>query len=148
MTPPLNLAQRAAATDKVLQRYRSKPFSWAGANCIRLAATQARAMGHAVPPVPQFRTAAGAKKALSRRGAGDVAALLDLYFKRLPAPSYALMGDLVMLPGDDESGASGLDAVFIADGMGNLMGWHAAAADDCLCVVKFAHGAMLAAWRL
>ncbi|RKF23382.1 hypothetical protein D6851_02610 [Altericroceibacterium spongiae] len=141
----MDLATRAIATERVLERYRDKPFSWFGANCIRLARMQAQEMGHDVPPVPNFRTALGAKRALKKMGAGSVAGLLDLYFPRLPAPAFGIVGDLAVLRGDEDSG--GLEAVCIVDGYGNLFGWHTIVPDG-LSTIKQAQSAILACWRL
>lgn len=115
----MNLAERAKATEQVLKRF-DKPFSWSGANCIRLARTQAKALGHTVPPVPLFRSALGAKRALQERGFDSVTAMLDHYFARLPAPAFARVGDLITLPAEGDE----LEAVCIADGTGNAFGWH------------------------
>lgn len=138
----LSLAERASATERTLARYRDKPFSWRGANCIRLARAQAKEMGHAVPPVPVFRTALGAKRALAAKGAGSVTELLDKHFARHTAPAFALVGDLCVLSGED-----GLEAVCIADGQGNLFGWHDAKPDG-LSVIKFAQADIRTAWKL
>lgn len=116
----MNLAERARRTEQVLERFRNKPFSWSGANCIRLARAQAAAMGHDVPPVPIFRSALGAQRALAKQGADSVTGLLDLYLPRRPAPAFALLGDLLVGPAADEHG---LEAVGIADGQGNVFGW-------------------------
>ena len=121
--PAMTLAERAARTREVLDRFEEKPFAWSGANCIRLAAAQAKALGHDVPPVPMFRTPLGAKKALAKRGAASVAELLDQFLPRHPAPAFARLGDLVVLP-QDPSLPEGLQAVCIADGQGNVIGWH------------------------
>lgn len=148
----MNLAERAFATERVLARFRDKPFDWAGANCIRLARAQGEALGHALPPVPLFRTALGARRALAKRGAAGVAELLDQYFVRLPAPAFALVGDLVTLPCADEHGGNerggALDAVCISDGRGNLFGWHAETGFARLETIKQAEAHVLAAWRL
>lgn len=138
----LRLDERARRTQRVIERYRDKPFSWAGANCIRLAAAQARAMGHATPAVPHFHTALGAKRALGEMGAATVVDLLDGRFQRLPAAAFMLVGDLCALPGE-----GGMDAVCISDGQGNLFGWHDAAPEG-LSVIKFATADVVAAWRL
>jgi hypothetical protein len=138
----MNLAERAAATSAVIEHFRDKPFDWAAANCIRLAKAQAKAMGHRVPPVPVFHTALGAKKALAKKGARSVAELLDQHFKRLPAPAFMLVGDLCTLEGPD-----GLEAVCVADGMGNLFGWDPRR-EEGLSVIKFAEGGILASWAL
>lgn len=139
------LADRAAATEKVLARFRDKPFDWAGANCIRLARAQAAALGHDVPPVPLFRTTLGAKRALKKQGAESVTELLDQRFQRLPSPAFAWLGDLVVAPGDP---AHGLEAVCIADGQGNCWGWSEQTGHDRLVPILFANAGLTAAWRL
>ncbi|MFC3097383.1 DUF6950 family protein [Alteraurantiacibacter palmitatis] len=140
---PGTLAERARRTEDVIERHRTKPFSWMGANCIRLARAQAVALGHKLPPVPPFRSALSARRALATRGAKSVGELLDKYFPRLPAPAFAIAGDLVTLPGEDGE----LEAVMIADGLGNLYGWHGAG-NDRIVTVKLAMGGAIAAWRL
>lgn len=139
------LARRQAATEKTLARFAGKPMRWSGANCIRLARTQGVHMGHRLPPIPRFRSAAGAKRALAARGADSIPALLDQYFARLPAPAFAWLGDLVVLPGNP---AIGLDAVGIADGQGNVWCW--SEQNDCreLTALLALESHAIAAWRL
>lgn len=139
------LAVRQDATEKTFARFANKPFSWAGANCVRLARWQAVNMGHKLPPIPRFQSALGAKRALASRGADSVAALLDQYFARLPAPAYALLGDLIALPGDP---ALGLEAVGIADGQGNVWCWSEQNDGRELAPLLMAEADMIAAWRL
>lgn len=155
MTEPLpqlqpragTLAWRAAQTQTVLDRFRDRPFSWNRDNCWKLTAAQARAMGHPFPPVPRFHSALGAKRALLKTGARDAAAFLDRHFVRLPGAAFALIGDLVLLPGDAEGESAVLDAVCVADGQGNLFGWHAANPSG-LSSIKFAVSGAIGAWRL
>ena len=142
----MNLHQRACATEKVLEQFRNRPFSWSGAHCIRLARAQGAAMGHNLPPVPRIRSAIGARRALAARGADSVTGLLDQFFPRHPAPAFMLIGDLCVLAGAEEHG--GLEAVCIADGQGNLFGWHAVTDFRRLETIKFADSAIAAAWRL
>ncbi len=141
----MNLALRQAATEKTLARFRAKPFSWSGANCIRLARTQAANMGHKLPPVPRFRSALGAKRALAARGAESVTQLLDQHFARLPGPAFAWLGDLLVLPGDP---ALGLEAVGIADGQGNVWCWSEQRDEGGLTALLTVNSAAIAAWRL
>jgi hypothetical protein len=136
---------RAAATQKVLDRYRDKPFSWSGANCIRLARAQAVALGHKPPPVPVFRSALGARRALAKLGHRSVSSLMDSLFPRRPAPAFAIMGDLCVLNGEDED--AGLEAVCIADGFGNLFGWHGSDPSR-LSTIKRAEADIKAAWMV
>ena len=139
----MSLALRQQATQQTLDRFTGKAFSWAGANCVRLARTQAVNMGHKLPPIPRFGSALGAKRALTTRGAESVAALLDQHFARLPGPAFAWIGDLVALPGDP---ALGLDAIGIADGQGNVWCWSEQA--ETFGPLLMVNAAALAAWRL
>ena len=141
----LRLAERARRTERVIERYRAKPFAWQGANCIRLARAQARAMGHQVPPVPLFRSALGARRALKAEGFDTVAAMLDAYFPRLPAPAFMLVGDLCVMADDDDG--SGIEPICVADGQGNLFGWHGEDPSR-LWAIKFAMADVACAWRL
>lgn len=145
MTIERNLAKRQKATDKVLARFRDKPFAWSGANCIRLARAQAAALGHSVPPVPMFRTPRGARRALRKQGADSVTELLDARFERLQSPAFAWLGDLVSGPADPEHE---LEAVGIADGQGNVWGWSEQNGHACLVPILFANAQLTAAWRL
>lgn len=140
----LTLDLRARATAAVIACY-DKPFSWRGANCIRLARAQGEALGHTLPPVPIFRSALGARRAMEKRGAATVAELLDQFFPRWPAPAFARVGDLCLLPAEEDG--EGLEAVCVADGQGNLFGWHGSAPSR-LSAIKFAQGHVLVAWRL
>lgn len=141
----MNLAARQLATEKTLARFRAKPFSWSGANCIRLARTQAANMGHKLPPVPRFRSALGAKRALAARGAESVTALLDQHFARLPGPAFAWLGDLLVLPGDP---ALGLEAVGIADGQGNVWCWSQQNGEREMTALLTVNSDAIGAWRL
>ena len=141
----MTLSVRAEATELTLARFEGKPFSWAGANCIRLARTQAANMGHRLPPVPRFRSALGARRALAARGADSVTALLDQHFLRLPGPAYAWLGDLVVGPADP---LHGLEAVGIADGQGNVWGWSEQNGHAELVAMIAANAELTGAWRL
>jgi hypothetical protein len=59
------------------------------------------------------------------------------------------VGDLVLLPGDDGAGNRDdrLGAICIADGQGNLFGWHPDKPDG-LAVIKWAQADAVAAWRI
>ncbi|MGB7407146.1 MAG: hypothetical protein WA908_01455 [Pontixanthobacter sp.] len=136
-------AERAAATERTLERFRGRPLDWRSAHCIKMARMQANALGHNVPPVPILNGPVGARKALAKQGAGSVIELLDKYLTRHPAPAYAIVGDLCALESPD-----GLDAICIADGMGHLFGWHEATNYEKLETVSMAQGAVKVAWAL
>lgn len=136
----MNMAQRLAATERVVARFRHHGFSWRERRtCIHLARAQMRAMGHRPPVIPDFRSALGARKALQKTGHADLAALLDTMLPRI-APLEMMLGDLALVPGED-----GLDALGVSAGSALLM-YHADA--DGLVPVKGALLDIKAAWRL
>lgn len=137
----MNLAERVAATDKVVARFRNRPFDWRDrATCIHLARAQMRALGHRPPPIPDFRSALGARKALERSGHASLEALLDSMLPRI-APLSAWVGDLMLVPGEEPFG----EALAISAG-GALLMYHAAAPG--LANVVEALPRVRAAWRL
>lgn len=118
----MNLAQRAAATQKTFDKFKGKPFAWKDASCAHLLRTHLRNMKHRPPKMPAFRSAVGAKRALKDMGADDLVALLNgLGLMEIP-PAKMLVGDLAVLPGDDGV----FDAIVVSAGNGKFMGWHGA----------------------
>jgi hypothetical protein len=142
-----DLLRRKVATEKTLERFRNKAFDFSGSSCIHLARFQARNMGHVVPAMPFIRSAKSALTALRRLGHASTIDLVDGVFPRI-APAMMLLGDLAAVPGDESDGdPMTLCGIGIADGVGNLFGWHP---DDLsrLLPVKFATADIMAAWRL
>jgi hypothetical protein len=110
--------RRVEATRKTLAKY-SRPFDWRGRmTCIHMARTQLRNMGHRPPPIPDFRSAIGARSALKKAGFGDIATLFDSMLPRI-SPAEMWVGDLALLPGDEFFGS-----ICISDTAGKLIGWH------------------------
>lgn len=133
------LVRRAEATRNTLARYRRKPFDWSErATCIHMARYHLRQMGHRPPPIPDFRSALGARQALGKAGFDSVTALLDSLLPRI-APAAMLVGDLAVL-----EGIEGLDSVVINAG-GKVLGWHEAADDGVKPLIA---REIKAAWRV
>lgn len=139
----LDLAQRVAATEKAVSRFRGKPFDWKNRRtCIHLARAQARALGHRPPPVPDMRSPTGARRALAATGHASLEALLDSLFTRIP-PASMWVGDLALM-----EGADGLGGIVIAAG-GKMMGYHADQLDLGLVnIVPIGDRPFVGAWRL
>ena len=137
----MTLQDRAEATQRVIDEYRAKPFAWNGAHCIRLARAMGKELGHDLPPIPLIQSPLSAKKALAKQGCESTSDLLDKYFTRLPAPAYAMVGDLVAVPSEH------FEAICVADGLGNLVGWHDSDLSQ-MSVIKFGMSGAIAAWRL
>ena len=139
----MTLAERAAATEKVIIKFREKPFDWRhAATCVHLARAQIVAMGGKVPPIPRFQSPLAAKRSLRKLGHKSVLELLDsvLEGQRIP-PAAMIVGDIGLLPGED-----GLDAVVIAAGH-KVIGWHGSDLSR-LQVIEVNRGDLIAAWRL
>ncbi len=119
---PLTLDERRAATQRTLDHFRDRDFSWRGATCLHVLRFHLRALGHRPPRIPPFRSPVGAMRALKAAGYVDLAALLDdLPLARL-TPAQMIVGDIALVPGDD----SPFDALLICAG-GKFIGWHGAA---------------------
>lgn len=145
----IDLALRGAVTETVIELFRERTFDWREPHCINLARAQGIAMGYDLPPVPRFETAQGARRALKKMGVNSVAELLDLWFERHSAPAFARIGDLLLLPGETELGLrdDALAGVGIADGLGNIFGWHSSDPTK-LSAVTAAQAHFVAAWKL
>ncbi|KQN93847.1 hypothetical protein ASE95_02775 [Sphingomonas sp. Leaf231] len=114
----LDLEQRRVRTERVVARFRDRPFSWTGRRtCLHLARAQMVALGHKPPKMPDLRSALGAKRALAATGHAGIMDLLDSLLPRI-APAGMLIGDLALMEGDDA-----FDAVVIAAG-GKVLGYH------------------------
>jgi len=135
------LERRALAVRNTQARFEGKPFDWTKqATCIHLLRHHAANMGHSVPIVPKFRSALVAKRALLTTGWQTLPALLDSMFKPIP-PAFALVGDVMALPGDSE-----FEAIVIRAGVNKWIGWHE---DASGCTVISADmNAAIGAWRL
>lgn len=137
----MTLKQRVDATDRVIARFRSAPFSWKDRRtCLHLARAQMRALGHRPPAIPDLRSALTAQRVLKARGFDDLAAVIDSLGLPRVAPLAMWPGDLALVPGE-----GGIDALGVSAG-GTLLMYHADA--DGLVAVKEAVGAVTAAWRL
>lgn len=136
------LLRRKAATESVLAKYRHRAFDWADrATCIHLVRAQLVAMGHAVRPVPPFRSALGARRALAAGGFSGLADVFDGFGLPRIAPAEMWLGDIAVVPGLD-----GFDAALICAGP-MMLGWHG---DDLSSLknIELTDGAALTAWRL
>lgn len=134
-------ADRAARTKEVVSRFRDALFSWRGpGNCVHLAREQLAAFGHPVPPVPKFSNPLGAKKALAKRGFGDLAEMMDRYAPRI-SPAKMWLGDIAMLPGEP------FDALAIYVGSNTIVAWSGNAPEPLRNIVVQTAD-IRAAWRV
>ena len=134
------LMRRVDATEKTLAKYRARSFDWNGSTCLHLARAQLVNMGHTPPPLPMFRTALGAKRALKVKGYSRVGEIMDALGLTPIAAAEMWVGDIGVVPGQD-----GWDSVVINAG-GALLGWH----EEHAGIVNVVGGLAMVerAWRL
>lgn len=136
----VDLALRAAATSQTVAAF-DRPFDWNGASCIHLVHAHAINMGHTPPPMPAFRSRQGALRGLLKTGHRTLEGLMDSLFERIE-PSRMLVGDVAMLPGEDDR----LKAMVIFDGHLSVAGWHESKPER-LVWIKAMQTDLVAAWR-
>jgi hypothetical protein len=137
----MNLAQRVAATQQTIERYKGKSFSWSeGRTCVHMARQHLRHMGHKPPTVPRFRSALAAKRALQERGWGRVSDMFDSLLPRI-TPAFMMTGDIVVLPGE-----GGIESVRVCAGPMRFFGW--CEDDDAPVVMEIWLDQITAAWRV
>lgn len=127
----------------MIAAFRNTPFSWKGrANCVHLARAQLVAFGHKVPPIPQFGTALGAKRALAKRGFDTLEALVDSVLPgRRIRPAEMLLGDLALLPGEP------FEALAIYGGGSVIFAW-AGNDPEPMRTIVVTGSDIVAAWRV
>lgn len=142
----VDLAARVAATEKVVARFRGRPFAWdKRRTCIHLARAQARALGHRLPPIPDFRSPRAARTALRAQGCETLEQLLDRHFVRI-APLAAWVGDLVIMAGGE--GEGDFDGIGIVAG-GKILGYHEDHLTEGLVnIIPAGPDPFIGAWRL
>lgn len=136
----MNLAERVAATEKVVARFRDRPFEWGKERtCIHLARAQMRALGHKPPTVPRFRSALTATRALKATGHDTLEGLLDSLLPRI-APAEMWVGDLALMEGEPP-----FHAIVIAAG-GKVLGYHEDTPERGIVPIEVE--SFIGAWRL
>lgn len=134
--------RRVEATRMTLAKY-AHPFSWSKRmTCIHMARAHLRNMGHRPPPIPDFRSALGARTQLKKAGFADVAALFDSMLPRI-APAEMWVGDIAVLPGNE-----GFDSICLADTVGKLVGWHEDDPSGVKPQIVLSLDLVIGAWRV
>jgi len=110
-----DMLRRQAALERTLAKYRKRTLDFASADCVRMARFHLLQMGHKPPPLPRYRSLAGAVRAL--KTAGGMERIFDSLLPRIPH-SRMLPGDIALLDGDN-----GMDAAVICVGH-KVIGWH------------------------
>lgn len=140
------MRQRASAAQATLDRFGGKRFQWGKHDCVRMAIFHLRKMGHKPPTVGAagYRSALGARRALTRAGFDSLAAALDgMALARIPMAA-AVAGDIGQLPSDPEQDSAGLGALVICVGNGRWIGFVPEVDHQCVVFEPLQAGV---AWR-
>lgn len=121
----MNLAQRAAATQATFNAFRGVPFDWRHASCAHLLSAHLVNTGHDAPAVPDFATAAAAKRALKEMGAASLPGLMDVLGLKRIRPADMLVGDIAVVPGQ-KGRTDGINGAIVICAGNKFMGWHEA----------------------
>lgn len=119
------MLRRRDATQATLAWFAKRPFDWGkAATCVHMIRRHITKLGHRPPPMPAFRSALGAKKALQGKGWGSLSEMMDGVLPAIP-PAHAVLSDVVELPSDDAV----FGALCIVIGNGRVMGYFEGAGD-------------------
>lgn len=121
----MNLAQLAAATQATFNAFRGVPFDWRHASCAHLLSAHLANVGHDAPAVPDFTTAAGAKRALKEMGAASLPGLMDVLGLERIRPADMRVGDIAVVPGQ-KGRTDGINGAIVICAGNKFMGWHEA----------------------
>lgn len=134
------MERRRDAAQATLDRFKDKPFEFGTSDCARLVAFHLRQIGKPVKVAKagSYKSLLGATRALKRLGFDNLSDLMDSHLERLPAPAFAIAGDVIAMPGEEGPGA-----LSVCMGNGRALGFHADAAGAVIMEPR----EMLAAWR-
>jgi hypothetical protein len=113
-----DMPARVAGTQKVLSKYRGKPFEWGKNDCVRMARTQLVAMGHKPPKLPRYNSEKTAIRRLKEAGFDSVEDMLGSMLVEIE-PARRLAGDLATVKGEGK-----ISAIVVCAG-GKWLGWPA-----------------------
>jgi hypothetical protein len=135
------MVRRRDGAQATLDRFKDVPLRLGRNDCVRMAAYHLRKLGHKVklPPSGSYNSAKAGKRLLSDLGHASLAEAVDAHGLERIAPAAAVVGDIVMLPGEE-----GLGALTVCMGNGRVVGYH----QDARGAVVMQPTEFEAAWRV
>lgn len=99
------MIRRQQAVEATVQRFAGRPLAYGRDDCARMAAFLVKRLGVKVrlAKMPRYASAVGAARALATLGVADLAEVVDLAGLPRIAPARAVVGDLLGLPGPDDT---------------------------------------------
>lgn len=113
------MIRRAEAAQKTLDKFRDRPFALGKWDCGQMVLSHLRLLRRPVKGAKGYKTALEAKANLKALGYSSLAEMLDANFERYPSPSFAVVGDIIEMPGE-----GGLSGLAIALGNGRACAYH------------------------
>lgn len=90
--------QRCLVTQATRDAFADRNFCYGKADCLVMVHTHLTGFGYALPPLPAYRGASGAAKALAAQGAESLIDLVSRYLQPIP-PAFMLPGDVLAAEG-------------------------------------------------
>ncbi len=141
-----DLERRARAVRATLAHWEGRPFSYGTVDCVKVGAWHLRQMGHhqglGLERAGTYRTAVGARRALTRAGFTSIADALNAAGFAPIAPASALPGDIVIANGTDD-----WESVGVVIGNGAIAGFHHDDMAKGVQVIRLNEAADYAVWR-
>lgn len=100
-----DLVRRMKAVEATERHFAGRRWKPGSVDCVQMGAFHARRFGWKLPRIAPYRSIAQGRARLAGLGCKTLAELLDRIGMERIAPAYALIGDLIVIPGDDEMGA-------------------------------------------
>lgn len=128
------IERRVAAVSATWDHWRGRPHAYGTVDCAKVAAWHLRQMGRRVTGLGKagaYKSALAAHRALKRAGFDSLAAAMTANGLIEVPPAAALVGDIILVPGD-----SGHDALCIVAGNGMALAFHEDALPDGLQRVR------------
>jgi hypothetical protein len=99
------MLRRQQAVEATVQRFAGKALVWGRDDCARMAAFLVKRLGVRVSlaKMPRYSSEVGAARALRALECADLAEVVDLAGLPRIAPARAVVGDLLGLPGPDDT---------------------------------------------
>lgn len=94
----LDFWRRCEATQATRDAFEGRVFAYGKADCLMLVHAHLSHFGYDLPPLPRYRGASGAQKALAAQGAESLIDLIGQYLQPIP-PAFMLPGDVLAAEG-------------------------------------------------
>lgn len=123
------IAERTEATQRTVDRFKGKPFELGSEDCAQMVLFHLAELGQnfTLMNITKYSSAIGAKRTLKKMGFDSLPEFMDANYKRLPAPAFAKVGDILSFPSEDDPLGIGALAIYLGNKL--ILHYHADALD-------------------